>query len=229
MATKRAKPVPKPPDNRREAILEAAIEEFRDKGLAGARVDEIARRSRSNKQLIYYYFKNKQGLYNESLGRMIGRSHERLDSRPEVSTYADEVAEINQRAFAESREWFRFWMWEALDKGDRNITREKDRVQVFRRTTDDVRRAQASGELDPRFDSELLALAITAITTFPHVLPQLTKLVVGVSHDDAEFRQRQTDFVAILMAHLAPPPAAPPRRAARAKPAAARGARAKRG
>lgn len=51
------------PDRTRAAILEAATEEFTSKGLTGARVDHIARRSGVNKRMIYYYFGDKDGLY----------------------------------------------------------------------------------------------------------------------------------------------------------------------
>ena len=44
-------------------ILEVALSEFAEKGLAGARIDEIAERTRTSKRMIYYYFKSKEGLY----------------------------------------------------------------------------------------------------------------------------------------------------------------------
>lgn len=46
----------------RERIWAVAQEEFAAKGLAGARVDEIARRAAVNKAMIYYYFKSKENL-----------------------------------------------------------------------------------------------------------------------------------------------------------------------
>src|SRR3712207_2589907 len=51
------------PDQTRRNILDAALAEFADKGLAGARVDEIAARTRTTKRMIYYYFGSKEGLY----------------------------------------------------------------------------------------------------------------------------------------------------------------------
>ena len=36
-------------------------------GLAGARIDEIAARTRFSKRMIYYYFGDKEGLYLRSL------------------------------------------------------------------------------------------------------------------------------------------------------------------
>ena len=47
----------------RQRILGAALAEFSDKGLAGARIDVIAEVARSNKRMIYYYFESKERLY----------------------------------------------------------------------------------------------------------------------------------------------------------------------
>ncbi len=51
------------PARTRAAILAAATHEFTTKGLTGARVDTIAKRSRVNKRMIYHYFGHKEGLY----------------------------------------------------------------------------------------------------------------------------------------------------------------------
>lgn len=47
----------------RRRILKAATSEFAKKGLAGARVDEIARRADINKRMLYVYFGNKEDLF----------------------------------------------------------------------------------------------------------------------------------------------------------------------
>jgi len=44
-------------------IIAVATAEFAEKGLAGARIDEIAERTRTSKRMIYYYFKSKEELY----------------------------------------------------------------------------------------------------------------------------------------------------------------------
>ncbi|MFN0164684.1 MAG: TetR/AcrR family transcriptional regulator [Burkholderiales bacterium] len=51
------------PDRTVEDIIAVATEEFARKGLAGARVDEIAERMRTSKRTIYYYFGGKEALY----------------------------------------------------------------------------------------------------------------------------------------------------------------------
>jgi TetR/AcrR family transcriptional regulator len=53
-----------------EAILKAAMAEFAQEGLAGARMDEIARAAKVNKALLHYYFKDKENLYGAVLDRV---------------------------------------------------------------------------------------------------------------------------------------------------------------
>ena len=52
------------------AIVAAALEEFAQLGLAGARIDEIARAARVNKALLYYYFESKEHLYQGVVEQM---------------------------------------------------------------------------------------------------------------------------------------------------------------
>ncbi len=61
-----AKPVParrRDAERTKAEILAAATREFSERGLNGARVDNIAARTRTNKRMIYYYFKSKERLY----------------------------------------------------------------------------------------------------------------------------------------------------------------------
>ena len=51
------------PERTRANILEVAEAEFGEKGLAGARIDEIAAATKTSKRMIYYYFGSKEGLY----------------------------------------------------------------------------------------------------------------------------------------------------------------------
>ena len=51
----------------KQQILKAAIAEFARKGLDGARVDEIARRSGINKTLLYHHVGNKDRLFTAAL------------------------------------------------------------------------------------------------------------------------------------------------------------------
>ena len=51
------------PEGTRRNIIEVAMAEFAENGLSGARIDEIAAKTKSSKRMIYYYFGDKEGLY----------------------------------------------------------------------------------------------------------------------------------------------------------------------
>ena len=57
------------PDATRRRILAAATAEFAAKGLAGARVDEIAARALVSKRMLYHYFGDKEALWLAVLER----------------------------------------------------------------------------------------------------------------------------------------------------------------
>lgn len=51
------------PERTMADIIDVATHEFSEKGLAGARIDDIADAMRTSKRMIYYYFGSKEGLY----------------------------------------------------------------------------------------------------------------------------------------------------------------------
>ncbi|MGH6946511.1 MAG: TetR/AcrR family transcriptional regulator [Kiloniellales bacterium] len=51
------------PEGTKRNIIEVASREFAENGLSGARIDEIAAKTKSSKRMIYYYFGDKEGLY----------------------------------------------------------------------------------------------------------------------------------------------------------------------
>lgn len=65
--TLRDKVTERNPELTKKKILDSARLEFSQQGLGGARVNMIAKRAGVNKQLIYYYFTDKDGLYREVL------------------------------------------------------------------------------------------------------------------------------------------------------------------
>jgi len=63
---------PKLSNDRALRIGAAAREEFAKRGYAGARVEQIARRAGVNKQLLFYYYHSKRGLFQAVLTEAAG-------------------------------------------------------------------------------------------------------------------------------------------------------------
>jgi TetR/AcrR family transcriptional regulator len=66
-------------DNR-QIILQTAAQLFAEKGFDGARVDEIAKRAKVNKALIYYYFKSKEEILSVLFREVLEESSRFINS-----------------------------------------------------------------------------------------------------------------------------------------------------
>jgi AcrR family transcriptional regulator len=67
----------------RERILKAALAEFSAHGIAGARVDRIAKTAKCNKNLIYIYFQDKEMLFTTILRKHLLRCYEEYPFTPD--------------------------------------------------------------------------------------------------------------------------------------------------
>ena len=66
-------------------IIAAAQDEFASQGYAGARVQRVARRAGVNKQLLFYYYHSKRGLFQAVLARGAARLERALADITPVS------------------------------------------------------------------------------------------------------------------------------------------------
>ena len=151
----------------RRQVLQAALKQFADCGYEGASVQDIVEAARVTKPTLYYYFGNKAELYQA----LVDYAHdERLRLMQAAAqrgrTIADKLAEILAALFEflqNNRELMRIAFATAfaapgelpaevryLDKCARN----------FEFIHDLIKRGQATGELDRRFDSKELAFGI---------------------------------------------------------------------
>ena len=82
----------------RENILAVAAREYADKGLAGARIDEIAEKTASSKRMIYYYFGGKDELYRAVLERAYLHIREQeQDARDDCTKHTKSGARRNSQ------------------------------------------------------------------------------------------------------------------------------------
>ncbi|MGV9868036.1 TetR/AcrR family transcriptional regulator [Rhodococcus koreensis] len=189
--------------SKRDSILKAAVDEFLQYGYAGARVDRIARAAKANKQLIYYHFGNKLGLLDTVLSYLIDRSREQ-----QLESGFDNLEEVVKSLALPTGAgvlWRRYWLWEALERKNDGIMQEEARRKVLEGTTNLVRSEQDAGKIDPKFDAEMLSLALFSMTAMPNVLPQFARLITGTNPNSELFRERQMEFIGQLLASVAPP------------------------
>src|SRR5437764_5934225 len=77
------------PDESRAAIIKASISEFAAHGIAEARTDSIARAAGVNKALLYYYYKDKEALYEAVLDQVFSGLRDTVVAALEVELPPD--------------------------------------------------------------------------------------------------------------------------------------------
>ena len=176
----------------RERILKAALAEFAGHGLAGTRCDDIARRARVNKRMLFYCFGSKEELYREILRRKFSERATIYESVP-----ADLGRTILHwyEAFSSDLEWVRLLEWEALGNNKGELVGEQERHQYLKRTLDGLRRAQREGRLPKGLNLTQLQISIIALTAFPLAFPQMTRLASGLAPTDPRFRRKRLEFL----------------------------------
>jgi len=192
---------PHDPDRTRTRILDAAMRAFAKAGLAGARVDAIARRARANKRMIYHYFGSKRGLFEAVVARSTERNAALLADMPDTPA---RILLDWDRGVALNLPWIRLLSWEALERGAGPITGAAVRRENMRKARDRLREAGARGLVAPDLDAPQLLLALTAIAVFPWAFPQVTELITGRPPSAPRFRAERARFLERLGDLLSP-------------------------
>jgi AcrR family transcriptional regulator len=150
-------------------IFEAAVAEFARHGIAGARIDRIARAARANKQLIYAYFGNKQELFDQVVTEQVclylQEVHFDVERLPE---YAGEAYDF----FTAHPDAVRLGEWHSLEPADgpRPIPAIAETIDRHVRA---IRAAQQEGRVDDTFAAdELLALIVSITRTWAAGTPE---------------------------------------------------------
>jgi AcrR family transcriptional regulator len=79
------------PEERPRQILDAAFEVFAERGLASARLDDIARRAGVSKGTIYLYFPSKEDLFREVVRTTVGDAVDDLARRLNGASALDDL------------------------------------------------------------------------------------------------------------------------------------------
>jgi TetR/AcrR family transcriptional regulator len=167
-------------------VLDAAIAEFADVGLSGARVDRIAQRAGVNKQLIYYYFGDKAGLFDAAVQAMADRFNRVRAALPD---HPAERPAAYFRGAARDVDAIRILQWEGLHLGERDAVAERERTAHLQRAVAAWRRDRASGLIDADYDVRQLFLSLQALAAHPFAFPQMTRFVTGKNPGDPAFQR----------------------------------------
>jgi AcrR family transcriptional regulator len=184
-------------------ILEAARREFFDKGFKGARIESIAENAGVKKQLIYHYFKGKAELLEAVLAYSATGEPEWVSQIPDHPLYiAEHRYKVNSQVRAD---FIRFSAWEALESPAEPTSWNKGGELALQSYVAYWKAQRENGHVPPDLDPELLALAVTALTSYPIIFGNITKIMSGCESTDPDFQARWSAFLTKLSAYMLTP------------------------
>ena len=204
------------PDDRPQELLDAAFRVFAQHGYRATRLEQVAEAAGVTKGTIYYYFRNKEDLFRQTIVRHREVVNARIDEvmlRASGSVTARLRAGLREgwrdvegpsgallrlmigEVSIEAPELFRSWFAESVEQG-------------WTELADIVREGQASGEFRADADAEVAARQFIA-----SVFMQAMMQHHGVGASDSLPQARRIDEGVELFLHsLRPLPSAEPRR-----------------
>lgn len=143
-------------DELRDTILAAARSEFAHYGLAGARIDRIARAARASKERLYAHFKDKETLFRSVVAADSAEFFAAVTVRPEA--VPDFVGDIYDLA-CRRPEHLRMITWANLEGLALDPPPADEWDSVPARDIRAIEEAQAAGYVDPAWQPiELLVV-----------------------------------------------------------------------
>lgn len=165
-------------------IFAAATAEFAAHGIAGARIDRIAREAKANKQLIYAYFGDKAALFAQVV------QHAMLAIAAAVPPDAENPGDYLDRLMsyhADHPELLRLMLWEGLEYGGggAGIERQEQRRAFYASKAAAFGAAQERGAIERHLPPEHLVFIISALAGWPMAVSQIRKLLLGDTEEAA--------------------------------------------
>jgi TetR/AcrR family transcriptional regulator len=184
-------------------ILAAARSEFAEYGLAGARVDRIARRGVVNKAMIYYHFRSKDKLYQAVIDEHLSVIAEFLEKNlvpeaPLEETFL-KISEFMNSLFISRKNFMPIMLREIADGGDRiktalaRLISEKGIAARIKKMIDvGIKKGQFR-----KIDSKQAMISFLGMNIFYLILSPVINVVWEIK-DEKKFRKARPKAVADL-------------------------------
>ncbi|RSM78181.1 TetR/AcrR family transcriptional regulator [Kibdelosporangium aridum] len=149
-------------DPTRDRVLAAARAEFARYGIAGARIDRIAKAARTSKERVYAHFGSKEALYRTISAQELAAVAEatRLDPA-DLPGYAGRIHDH----FAAHPERYRLMSWGQLELGTDDVPPDDAIRETMAHKVEQLRQVQQAGLLDPAWDPLDVLVLVHQIAT----------------------------------------------------------------
>ncbi len=200
----------------RQAILQAAEQVFAECGYSGARVDAIAAAAGYNKALLFHYFGDKTGLYQEVVGKIAAAHSATLRqalaahlsgpdgelTRDRVGSFLGDFVRAVFDLYASQPHLLRILAWEAAEGWHTFLEcpAPKSEVPWIRVMADYLQRARDAGVLHAEIDPmQLFVLVMGMSMAYLVSIPRHQMLFADIQLDQPEALARVRDQIVVLI------------------------------
>ncbi|WP_326667395.1 TetR family transcriptional regulator [Streptomyces sp. NBC_01257] len=161
----------------KQLLLDAAVAEFAEHGLEGARVARVATRAGVNKERIYQYFGNKEKLFGavleSELRKIAAAVPLTADQGADLGDYAGRLFDYHRR----HPHFVRLLAWEGLQSRG-PVVAEAERTEHYVEKVAALARAQEAGVLAQDIPPGQLVHAVISLVASWFTMPQLARMLV---------------------------------------------------
>jgi len=175
-----------------EKIFESATEVFTDKGLDGARMQDIANHAGINKALLHYYYRTKDQLFNAVFEKIAGKMFEKFAPVLDENLTLEEKIRFFMRQhieFLERNPRLPIFMLNEMNRNPERIRKLAKNIEIRklwdeleRQHKDDFEKYHITAEAIPQ-----LMTSIAALSIFPFAARTLISVFMeqmGYNFDD---------------------------------------------
>ena len=197
-------------DSTEQKIFDAAHEVFMQKGMDGAKMQEIADRAGINKALLHYYYRSKEKLYEMVARAIIGRAvpiiREFLETdyplEEKIKRFVDFYVELIAR-----NPYIPIFVISEMNKHpdrfiDTILPKELPKPDVFLKQ---VEYEVAAGRIRPIKPQHLL-VNMVSLCIFPFVAKPMMRIVIGMNAQEMKvfLDERKEEVLRFILASLRP-------------------------
>ncbi len=197
-------------DSTEQRIFEAAHEVFTQKGMDGAKMQEIADRAGINKALLHYYYRSKEKLYEAVVRAVIAQAipmvrkvlESDLPLEEKITRFIDfYIGIISKNTFVP------LFIISEINKHpdhffENVLPKELPQPQFFFKQVDEEIRAGKIRPIDPRH----LIINIISLCIFPFLGKPLMRILLGMTHEETKqlLEERKKEVTRFVLAGLRP-------------------------
>lgn len=199
-------------DSKRKAIIEAAEDEFVQKGYDGARILEIAERAGVGHPLLYYHFKTKKELFECVVQQKIGLLRRAVlvswdDSNDSVTDKLRKIIGDHFDFVKENVDYLRFQfqemerhpeLFEEIKK-----TAQQEIARISNILQEDLKAAAEAGSINS-MDAQTLLEDILALNLFFHLTAPTLYKTECLKNDNDYYEKRKKENISLILNRLIP-------------------------